>query len=188
MSDMQFIIKIRNLAIKLIWLAIQKHCCVSNSMLVFYKFLLGVTEEGKRHKHCTASTVFRSADWHFPGHPHFFIDLRGRYYSQTSHLELLCRKMPEVPRAGSKCSPLSEVHSERRKDRGNRAVQWTELERGAKRDGKERGTTTKNVCMMVSCHSVSKVTSLGTPFVPYSQPLWYRFSGSYFWSMLTTTE
>lgn len=66
-----------------------------------------------------------------------------------SHLELLSRKIPKVSRAGSKCSPLSEVHSERRKDRGGGAVQGTELERGAKTVGKERETMTKNVCRTV---------------------------------------
>lgn len=126
---------------------------------------------GKRHKHHTASTVFRDAEWHPPGQPHFFIDLRGRYYSQMSHLELLSRKMPEVSRAGSKCSPLSEVHNERRKDRADRAVQGIELERGAKREGKERGTMTKNVCMMVSYHTVSMVTSVCTTSVPLIPPL-----------------
>lgn len=85
-----------------------------------------------------------------------------------SHLELLSRKMPEPSRAGSKCLPLSQVHSERRKDRGDKAVQRTELQRGAKRE--ERGTTTKNVCMMVSCHTVSRVTSVCATFVPYSHP------------------
>lgn len=126
---------------------------------------------GKRHKHHTVSTVFRDADWHPPGQPHFFIDLRGRYYSQMSHLELLSRKMPEVSRAGSKCSPLPEVHNERRKDRADRAVQGIELERRAKREGKERGTMTKNVCMMVSYHTVSMVTSVCTTSAPLIPPL-----------------
>lgn len=116
---------------------------------------------GKRHKHHTASTSP-------PRQTHFFIGLRGRYYSQMLHLELLSRKMPEVSRAGSKCSPPSEVKSERRKDRGDRAVQRIELEREAKREGKERGPTTKNVCMMVSCHPLTMVTSVCTTVIPYS--------------------
>lgn len=128
----------------------------------FWCFTSG-TEEGKRHEHCTASTVFRSAECHPPGQPHFLTD-------QMSHLEMLSRKMPEVSTAGSKCSFLFEVHSERRKDGGDRAVQRTELQKGAKREEKERGTMTKNVCIMVSCHTVSMVTSLCTTFMPYSHP------------------
>lgn len=101
---------------------------------------------GKRHKHHTASTVFRDAGWHPPGQPHFFIDLRGRYYSQMSHLELLSRKVPEVSRAGSKCSPLSEVHNERRKDRADRAVQGIELEGGGK-EGRKGKRNYDQKCM-----------------------------------------
>lgn len=89
-------------------------------------------------------------------------------------MEQLSRKMPEVPRADSKCSPMSEVHNERRKDRGDMAVQKDRakaiLWRGwAKKERKERGATTKNVCI-VSCHTVSMVTSACTTFVPYSHP------------------
>lgn len=100
---------------------------------------------GKRLKPPAASTCFMCADWHPPRHPHFFIDLRGSSHSQTSLLELHSGKMPKVPKAGSKRSPLAEVHDERRKGRKERALQGEELEWAAKREGKERGTTTENV-------------------------------------------
>lgn len=88
--------------------------------------------------------------------PPFFIDLRGSSHSHMSRLELQWGKVPKVPRAGSKCSPLAVVHDERRKSRRERAVQREELEWGAKREGNERGTTTENA--YVSYGTLSMVT------------------------------
>lgn len=81
-----------------------------------YHFLLG--EVRKRLKPPTASTGFRCADWHPPKHSRFFMTYEGAHIP-ISHQALHLRKMPKVPKAGSKylwlrCTVKGEKTEERR--------------------------------------------------------------------------
>lgn len=143
-------------------------------MAVFYHFLQGKTEDGEKTQTPSCKHLLQVSS----KAPPFFIDLRGSSHSYMPRLELHSGKLPKVPRAGSKCSPLAVVHDERRKGSRERAVQREELEQGAKREGKARGTTTENV----SYGTVSMVTlgrqsrnacilqTLRTTFMPYFHP------------------
>lgn len=149
-------------------------------MMVFYHFLLGKTEDGEKTQPPSCKHLLQVCWLASSKAPPFFIDLRGSSHSHMSRLELQWGKVPKVPRAGSKCSPLAVVHDERRKSRRERAVQREELEWGAKREGNERGTTTENA--YVSYGTLSMVTlgrqsrndcilqTLRTTLLPYFHP------------------